>query len=193
MKRITNRKVLGYGAIICVILLCGPYLWAWVLMLSISGWFWDISPETPWAAKQLCNSAPGIRLCLNDADIFGGSTEGWSSWVLAQSSRGEVDRELRNILDDNKVDFDKRFEAASILWERTQDKQYIAIMYDLVRKPGAMPIRFGRSHLISQLIRCGVTQDIVLMLDKPESEELDFAECPGKEYWEHGAVLGTKY
>ena len=120
--------------------------------------FWNLQEarrETDRArpfAEELSKTPEGTRLALEDMDVFGGSTRGWSSWILIESSLAtEIEPKLKEIISDQSIDPSKRIEAAHIMWARTKDTIYLEKMFAMVRGPGDQATEWGRRKLATSI------------------------------------------
>jgi hypothetical protein len=99
-------------------------------------------------AAELKETPGGIKRAIKDMDCYGGSTGGWSSWILEQSSlAADIDEPLKELLRAQGEPLTKRIEAAIVLWNRTHDRRYLSDLFLLVRPPGPPVIGHGRRKL----------------------------------------------
>ena len=88
-------------------------------------------------ADKLAKSKYGVWFALRDIDTFGGSTRGWASKVLIDTSIPGTDARLEAIKDDTTCALGKRMEAASLLERRTKRSDYLVDMFLLGKEAAA--------------------------------------------------------
>lgn len=86
-------------------------------------------------ANTLSRTKMGIKLCLRDIDVYGGSTRGWSSWVLIHSDADlqYIIKRLESIVHSQEGKA-KKIEALLILWKRTKEDRYLVQLFSLIRQ-----------------------------------------------------------
>jgi len=103
-------------------------------------------------AEQLSKTSKGTALALADMNVFGGTTSGWSSWILMESGLAtEFEPKLKEIIADQSADPAKRVEAAHIMWVRSKDTVYLEKMFEMVRPPGNPATEWGRRKLATSI------------------------------------------
>ena len=100
-------------------------------------------------AETLMKTEQGVQLALDDFDCFGGTTRGWSSWIIEHTPITNVNERLDSIMGDPAFEESKRISAAWLLWRRTDEDRYLEELFTLVREPGSKPVEMGRNWLAS--------------------------------------------
>jgi hypothetical protein len=72
-------------------------------------------------AESLMKTEQGVQLALDDFDCFGGTTRGWSSWIIEHTPITNVNERLDSIMGDPAFEESKRISAAWLLWRRTNE------------------------------------------------------------------------
>jgi len=99
---------------------------------------------------ELKDTHEGIRLALKDINCYGGTTEGWSSWILRKSIlSSQVNCGLAKICTNEVESMSRRIEASRLLWERTGELTWMVQWYGFVQKSGKPVIGIGRKYLVS--------------------------------------------
>lgn len=88
-------------------------------------------------ADKLAKSKYGVWFALRDINTLGGTTRGWASKVLIDSSIPGTNERLEVIKDDVSLDLSKRLEAASLLERRTKGRDFLVDMF-LIGKQAAL-------------------------------------------------------
>ena len=103
-------------------------------------------------ANELKESPRGVSRALADMDCYGGTTRGWSTWILENSSlSNHVENACKQLLRDSKQPLPKRIEASIVLWRRTHDTTWLVDLLSLVRFSGSHAVGHGRRKLITLL------------------------------------------
>lgn len=119
-------------------------------------------------ADELSKTSEGMKLALADFNVFGGTTSGWSSWILMESSlTSEVEPELKRIIADPSIDLAESVEAAHIMWIRTRDTIYLEKMFGMVRAPGDLATEWGRRKLGTSMNPERVVQQLTVPPTEP--------------------------
>ena len=149
------------------------------LMSSERRWFrmlWLTRREPDIAithAKRLASTQRGAELAIEDLSVGGGSTRGWSSWILLYSPlRAYVVRRLSELVEDAGVPLDKRVEALVILWERTRDPSHLESCFLAVRRPGPPIFELYRLRLWDGVRARCKSPDVMVSLTAPPSQPI---------------------
>jgi hypothetical protein len=119
-------------------------------------------------ADELSKTSEGIKLALADFNVFGGTTSGWSSWILMESGlTSEVEPELEKIVADPSIDLAKSVEAAHIMWVRTRQTAYLEKMFEMVSSPGDLATEWGRRKLTTSINSEEVSRKITVPPTEP--------------------------
>ena len=103
-------------------------------------------------AAELAKTSKGVGLALADMNVFGGTTRGWSSWILTETAlSAEVEPKLKAILSDRSAEAGRRLEAANIMWTRTGETIYLENLFEMVRNPGDIATEWGRRTLSTSI------------------------------------------
>ena len=103
-------------------------------------------------ATALRETRPGVRLAIADLSVTGGSTKGWSSWIVRTSPLDHFAVEqLEHLLSKKDVDICCRLEAMSIYTQETRSVKYLLEWFGLVQGASVKKIDmqryFGRYKL----------------------------------------------
>ncbi len=166
-------KKLAYSSVVVVVglllaICCLDPGKAHIQFTCLKAWRRDTAKARA-VSEGLAMRPAGVRLALADMDVFGGTTRGWSSWILKHADDGEfAEKGLWGIADSRSQRASRRIEALWILWERTGDKKALVRIFDLVKQPGGAAVSLGRERLgrlfqeqvISQTISVPASQPI---------------------------------
>lgn len=123
-------------------------------------------------ATRLMRSSAGVRLAIRDCDAFGGSTRGWSSWVVEHNTAcPETNELLAQVAADESESLARRLEACWILWRRTRAPCHLTSIFDTVREPGPAAVQIVRHRLASAVRSCELRRRI----DVPASQPLELS------------------
>lgn len=163
-----NCALVLVGVLACVLVitclaLSREDLWFWALRLHRK------NPRYGQEyAQKLSSTKRGVDLALDDFGLLGGSTRGWSTWILQNSPHQQyVETRLKGILADERATLDKRLGALLLLWDRTRDPEYLEQCFVAVRNPGPPIISFGRDALASAVGYKQLSVQITAPRDRP--------------------------
>jgi hypothetical protein len=127
-------------------------------------------------ARKLANTKTGIDFCIKDANLFGGTTRGWSLQALHYADNQEyIKDKLIEIINDNSG-LPKNIFAYYHLWEITHEKQYLVELYKLLAKGDAGKsyylIQQGRNILASEFEN---TEETKKLFNKSPDQDLDLS------------------
>lgn len=88
-------------------------------------------------ADKLAKSKYGVWFALRDIDTLGGTTRGWASKILIDTSIPGTNERLEAIKDDVSYDLSKRFAAAWLLECRSKGREQLVDMF-LIGKQAAL-------------------------------------------------------
>jgi len=119
-------------------------------------------------ADELSKTSQGVKLALADFNVFGGTTSGWSSWILIESGlTSEVEPELKKTIAEPSIDLARSVEAAHIMWIRTGDTTYLEKMFEMVRAPGDLATEWGRRKLGTSINPERMVQQVTVPPNEP--------------------------
>ena len=158
-----------------------------LLLVSVSWFLWEraafvalrvVQDDPQWArpiAGSLSRSRQGLELALQDINVLGGTTKGWSSWILCYSSRADMAMPmLTAVADSPQAARSKRMEAVIILWRRTHDRSHLERLYAMVRPADSSPtVLVARLKLWSFL---GAPDELAFLEKEPETASLSMNE-----------------
>ena len=99
-------------------------------------------------AEELAEKPKGVALALEDFNVFGGRTRGWSSLILERSSLASlVEPRLKSLVDNPNAPLSGRLEAVHIMWRRTGDVLWLERLFIMVKEPGPQSILNARAKL----------------------------------------------
>lgn len=120
-------------------------------------------------ATEVSKTSKGVELALADMNVFGGTTGGWSSWILMESAlTNEVEPKLKGIIANRSADPENRIEAAHIMWVRTKNTGYLETMFEIVRSPGDLATEWGRRKLATAID----PEEVVKKVTVPSTEPI---------------------
>jgi len=103
-------------------------------------------------AALLSQRRAGVDLALADFGLLGGSTRGWSNWILENSPYEDyVGAKLKGIVANDRTSLSRRLAALLMLWDKTRDAEYLEKCFVAVRDPGPPIVSFGRDAIASAI------------------------------------------
>ncbi len=168
----TNTGRLAAGVLFVALCTVGAALYSCSAGVDMLFLQWSRKEPTNAAsyAARLMQSPAGVRLAIRDIDVFGGSTRGWTSWVVEYNTVcSETDELLAHVAADETESLPRRLEAHWILWRRTGEPGHLASLFDAVRKPGPPAVQIVRQRL-ADAVR---SLDLHRRLEVPASQPID--------------------
>ena len=94
----------------------------------------------------------GVELALDDMGLFGGTTRGWSSYILRTSPIARpLEQKLQAIIASEQERPSRRLEASFIMWERTGVAVHLETVLEMIRDPGPAWTQRARRKLAATL------------------------------------------